>query len=219
MTAMPRDVSRARSASSPSTTATSREECDVVVVGSGPCGAVVAYELAAAGKRVVLLRGRPAVHARRLRARRRALDGAHDARGRAALHARLRDADDAGDRARRRLAGELGDLRTARPDVPLRRVGDAIAELSRTTRRLDPHYDAIAELPRHRADARRRAGPAQPALPRRLQGARLLERAVPAQRARLPRQRRVLHRLPRARQAVDGHLVRAGRDRAPARAC
>ena len=36
-----------------------REEADVVVVGSGPCGAVVAYELARAGKRVVLLEEGP----------------------------------------------------------------------------------------------------------------------------------------------------------------
>ncbi len=58
-------------------------------------------------------------------------------------------------------------------------------------------------------------GRAQPALPRRLRRARLRARAEPAQRARLPRQRRVLHGLPRARQAVDGHLLRAGGD--PAR--
>ena len=36
-----------------------REEADVVVVGSGPCGAVVSYELARAGKRVVLLEEGP----------------------------------------------------------------------------------------------------------------------------------------------------------------
>ncbi len=35
------------------------EEADVVVVGSGPCGAVVAYELATRGKRVVLLEEGP----------------------------------------------------------------------------------------------------------------------------------------------------------------
>jgi choline dehydrogenase-like flavoprotein len=36
-----------------------REEADVVVVGSGPCGAVVAKELAEAGRRVVLLEEGP----------------------------------------------------------------------------------------------------------------------------------------------------------------
>jgi len=36
-----------------------REEADVVVVGSGPCGAVAAYELAAVGRRVVLVEEGP----------------------------------------------------------------------------------------------------------------------------------------------------------------
>ena len=36
-----------------------REQADVAVVGSGPCGAVVAYELAHAGRRVVLLEEGP----------------------------------------------------------------------------------------------------------------------------------------------------------------
>jgi choline dehydrogenase-like flavoprotein len=38
-----------------------REEADVVVVGSGPCGSVAAYELARAGRRVVLVEEGPPV--------------------------------------------------------------------------------------------------------------------------------------------------------------
>lgn len=43
------------------------EEADVVVVGSGPSGAVVAYELASAGKRVVLIEEGPPFTARDFR--------------------------------------------------------------------------------------------------------------------------------------------------------
>ncbi|MFP8875267.1 MAG: NAD(P)-binding protein, partial [Myxococcota bacterium] len=36
-----------------------REQADVVVVGSGPCGSVVAYEIARAGRSVLLLEEGP----------------------------------------------------------------------------------------------------------------------------------------------------------------
>src|SRR5262245_24356365 len=155
-------------------------------------------------------RGGAALHAGRLRARRRALDGAHDARGGAPRHARHRDADHAGDLPGRRLAGELRHLRApaglrARPlvrGVPAAR-DDARGPRSPLRRG--------GRVPRDRAHARGGARAAQPPLPARLREARLRQRADPTQRARLPRERRVLHRLPLARQAVDGPLLRAGR--------
>ena len=200
------------STSSPSTTRDLREEADVVVVGSGPCGAVVAKELAEAGTQRRAARGGPALHARGLRARRRALDGAHHARGRAPRDARPRDADHAGDRARRRLARELGDLRA--PAAPsCSTTGRTRFELAHTSRAdLDPHFDAVEDFLGIAPTPDDGAGPPQPALPRGLRRARHLVGADRAQRARLPRQRRVLHRLPRAREAVDGRLLRARGD-------
>ena len=188
------------------------EEADVVVVGSGPCGAVAAYELAAAGKRVVLLEEGPPF-----------TPADFELEGSLSMARTMREGG---------LRFTMGTVMPTMQAIALgggSLVNSAMcnrtpqfrfdewaqeAELSRTTRSdLEPHYDAIADGDRDRADAGRGAGSAQPALPRRLQESRLLGGVVPAQRRPVPRQRRVLHRLPRARETVDGHLVRARRDR------
>ena len=129
----------------------------------GPCGAVAAYELAAAGRDVILVEEGPPFTVRDFELRREPLDDPDDARGRAAYDARHDDADHAGDRPGRRLARELGDLR-ATAGLGLRSLGDALRPRTHESRaNLDPHYDAVGEVPGHRAHAGRRAGPAQPA--------------------------------------------------------
>ncbi|MEE8580156.1 MAG: GMC family oxidoreductase [Myxococcota bacterium] len=121
------------------------EEAEVVVVGSGPCGAVVAYELARRGRRVVLLEEGPPF-----------TPADFDLDGGRSMARTMRD----------------GGLRTTRGTImPTMQaiclgggslVNSAICprppdfvladwcsrfDLSRTTRTdLDPHYDAVAEF-------------------------------------------------------------------------
>ena len=189
-----------------------REEADVVVVGSGPCGAVVAKELADAGRSVVLLEEGPPFTPDDFE-----LDGARSM---------ARTMREGGLRATRGYVmptmqaiclggGSLvNSAICVRPpdfvfDALVRRASSSRAPPARTWR---PHFDAVSAFLGIAPTPDERAGPAQPAVPRRLQRARHPLGADRAQRARLPRQRRVLHRLPEPRQAVDGHLVRARRD-------
>ncbi len=122
-----------------------REEADVAVVGSGPCGAVAARELATRGLRVVLLEEGPPLSARDI-----VLDGALSM---------TRTMREAGLRATRGTvmptmqAIVLGGgsfvnsaICVRAPDFVLDGWCE-VAELSATSRKdLDPHYDAVAAL-------------------------------------------------------------------------
>ncbi len=122
-----------------------REEADVVVVGSGPCGAVVAKELACAGKRVVLLEEGPPFTPRDF-----ALDGATSM---------TRTMREGGLRATRGTvmptmqAIALGGGSLVNSAICVRApefVLDDWCErfdLAETTRRdLEPHYDAVEKF-------------------------------------------------------------------------
>jgi choline dehydrogenase-like flavoprotein len=120
------------------------EEADVVVVGSGPCGAVAAYELAAAGKRVVLLEEGPPF-----------TPADFELEGSLSMARTMREGG---------LRFTMGSVMPTMQAIALgggSLVNSAMcnrtpqfrfdewaeeAELSRTTRGdLEPHYDAIAE--------------------------------------------------------------------------
>ena len=122
-----------------------REEADAVVVGSGPCGAVAAYELAAAGKRVVLLEEGPPFTPADFR-----IDGAISM-SRTMREGGLRwtggyvmptmqaIALGGGSLVNSAICGRCPDFRFDE--------WAAAADLERTRRKdLEPHYDAVAEF-------------------------------------------------------------------------
>jgi len=120
------------------------EECDVVVVGSGPCGAVAAYELAAAGRRVVLLEEGPPFTPADFE-----LDGSLSM-ARTMREGGLRFTMGTVMPTMQAIALGGGSLVNSAMcnRTPEFRFGEWAqeAELSRTTRKdLEPHYDAIAE--------------------------------------------------------------------------
>ncbi len=122
-----------------------RERCDVVVVGSGPCGSVMAYELAAAGLDVVLLEEGPPYTPDDF-----ALDGATSM---------VRTMRESGLRATRGTllttmqANVLGggsvvnSAICARPPEFVFEAWRSNFDLEHTGREaLDPHYDAVADF-------------------------------------------------------------------------
>jgi choline dehydrogenase-like flavoprotein len=120
------------------------ERCDVVVVGSGPCGAVAAYELAAAGKDVVLCEEGPPF-----------TPSDYEFDGSISMTRTMREGGlrfTAGTVLPTMQAIALGGgslvnsaICNRTPDFRFQEWAEA-AQLERTSRRdLDPHYDAIAE--------------------------------------------------------------------------
>jgi choline dehydrogenase-like flavoprotein len=120
-------------------------ETDVVVVGSGPCGAVAAYELAAAGKRVVLCEEGPPFTPSEYE-----IDGAISM-ARTMREGGLRFTTGTVLPTMQAIALGGGSLVNSAicnrcPDFRFDEWA-AMADLERTSRRdLDPHYDAIAEF-------------------------------------------------------------------------
>jgi len=121
------------------------EEADVVVVGSGPCGAVAAYELAAAGRRVALLEEGPPFTPSEF-----TIDGALSM-ARTMREGGLRFTSGYVMPTMQAIALGGGSLVNSAicgrcPDFRLEEWA-AAAELERTGRKdLEPHYDAVAEF-------------------------------------------------------------------------
>jgi choline dehydrogenase-like flavoprotein len=121
------------------------DRCDVVVVGSGPCGAVAAYELAAAGRDVVLLEEGPPFTPADFE-----LDGARSM-ARTMREGGLRFTMGYVMPTMQAIALGGGSLVNSAicgrcPEFRFTEWAEA-AELARTSRRdLEPHYDAIAEF-------------------------------------------------------------------------
>jgi choline dehydrogenase-like flavoprotein len=121
------------------------ERCDVVVVGSGPCGAVAAYELAAAGRDVVLCEEGPPFTPGDFE-----LDGSLSMT-RTMREGGLRFTTGSVLPTMQAIALGGGSLVNSAicnrcPDFRFQDWASA-ADLARTSRRdLEPHYDAIAEF-------------------------------------------------------------------------
>ena len=121
------------------------EECDVVVVGSGPTGAVVAYEAVRAGLRVVLLEEGPPFTPEEFD-----LDGSRSM-ARTMRESGLRTTRGTVVPTMQAIALGGGSLVNSAicprpPDFVFERWSDQF-ELERTNREaLDPHYDAVGEF-------------------------------------------------------------------------
>jgi choline dehydrogenase-like flavoprotein len=121
------------------------DRCDVLVVGSGPCGAVAAYELAAAGRDVVLVEEGPPftpadfeLEGSRSMARTMREGGLRFTMG-YVMPTMQAIALGGGSLVNSAICGRCPDFRLAE--------WSEAAELERTSRRdLEPHYDAIAEF-------------------------------------------------------------------------
>jgi choline dehydrogenase-like flavoprotein len=121
------------------------DRCDVVVVGSGPCGAVAAYELAAAGRDVVLLEEGPPftpadfeLEGSRSMARTMREGGLRFTMG-YVMPTMQAIALGGGSLVNSAICGRC-------PEFRLAEWAEA-SQLERTSRRdLEPHYDAIAEF-------------------------------------------------------------------------
>ncbi|HKK52521.1 MAG TPA: GMC family oxidoreductase [Myxococcota bacterium] len=121
------------------------EECDVVIVGSGPCGAVAAYELARAGHDVMLLEEGPPFTVRDFQ-----LDG-NLSMTRTMREGGLRMTRGTTMPTMQAIALGGGSLVNSaicvRPPDPVFDRWSTAFDLERTDRaHLDPHYDAIGEF-------------------------------------------------------------------------
>ena len=186
----------------------------MVVVGSGPSGAVVAYELARAGHDVVLVEEGPPFTPEEFD-----LDGARSM-ARTMREGGLRTTFGTIMPTMQAIALGGGSLVNSaicpRPPEFVFEGWRSEFELEHTGREsLDPHYDAVADFLGIGPTPENVLGKRKSAVPPGLRRPRLLERVDAAQRRRLSRQRRVLHGLSQPREAEHGHQLRARGD--PAR--